>query len=91
MCQSEDYPLTRVGNSNREQLLQDVIDQFNRLETPLVENRIPHEELAACHGGSQPDIDSLVLQVRESTHPHQFVQVVPYTESVENPRDVLHY
>ena len=71
-------PLTRVGNSNYEQFLQDIVDQFNRLETPLVENGIPHEELAACHGSSQSNFDSLVLQVRESAHADQFIQVVPY-------------
>lgn len=70
-------PLTRVGNSNYEQFLQDIVDQFNRLETSLVENGIPHEELAACYGGSQSNVNSLVLQVRESTHADQFVQVVP--------------
>ena len=72
------HSLTRVGNSDYEQFLQDVIDQFNRLETPLVGNRIPHEELAACHGGSQSNVDSLVLQVRESAHTDQFIQVVSY-------------
>ena len=70
--------LTRIGNPDHEQLLQDIVNQFNRLETPLVENRIPHEELAACHGGSQSNVDNLVLQVRESAHSDQFVQVVPY-------------
>jgi hypothetical protein len=74
--------LTRVSNSDYEQFLQDIIDQFNRLEAPLLETRIPHEELAACYGGSQSNVDSLVLQVGESAHPDQFVQVVPYDWSV---------
>ena len=76
--ENEDSPLTRVGNSDHEQFLQDIVDQFNRLETSLVENRVPHEELAACYGGSQPNINTLILQVRQSAHPDQLVQVVPY-------------
>jgi len=74
-------PPTRVCNSDYEQFLQDIVVQFNRLDTPLVGNRIPHEELAACHGGSQSNVDSFVLQVRESAHTDQFVQVVPYNYS----------
>ena len=84
-------PLTCVGNPDHEQFLQDIVDQFNRLETPLVENRIPHEELAARHGGSQSNVDNLVLQVRESAHSDQFVQVMPCNWSVETLWDILHH
>lgn len=66
--------LTRIGDGESDEFTEHVGDHLDGVGTLLVADRISNKKLAARQGRGFANVRGIVLQVRQSAGPHEFVQ-----------------
>ena len=64
----------RIGDANREQLVQNVADDFNGMAAGLVTDGVFNEQRAAGLGGGGTDLCIIILQVWKCTGADKLIE-----------------